>query len=266
MKTKASVYSLEGKVLKEVELPSVFEEEYNPELIKRAVLSIQSARVQPQGTYTNAGRDYTARYRGMRRLGNMHRTINVGVARKPRLKNRRYLLQGNVATIPGTVGGPRAHPIKTEKTIAEKINKKEKAKATASALAATLNIKLVSKKHIIPKDMKLPLIIEDKFEGLNKTREVVKTLTLLRIYEDVLHAKDKKKIRSGHGKLRGRKYKRKKSLLIVISKPSNVYKAARNLEGVEIKEAKQLNAELLAPGCQAGRLTVFTESSLKELK
>ena len=95
------------------------------ELIKRAVLSIQSARVQPQGTYTNAGRDYTARYRGMRRLGNMHRTINVGVARKPRLKNRRYLLQGNVATIPGTVGGPRAHPIKTEKTIAEKINKKD---------------------------------------------------------------------------------------------------------------------------------------------
>ncbi|MEE0942830.1 MAG: 50S ribosomal protein L4, partial [Methanobrevibacter sp.] len=46
---KVNVYSIEGEVKEEMELPAIFDEVYRPDLIKRAVLSAQSARVQPWG-------------------------------------------------------------------------------------------------------------------------------------------------------------------------------------------------------------------------
>ena len=46
---KANVYSMEGEVKEEIELPAIFNEEYRPDLIKRAVISAQTARVQPWG-------------------------------------------------------------------------------------------------------------------------------------------------------------------------------------------------------------------------
>lgn len=264
-KLKAAVYSIEGKKLKEVELPSIFTEEFHPELIKRAVLSIQTARLQPKGTKYMAGRNYTAEYEGLRDMPATERTINVGHARLPRLKNRRGLLYGKVATVPQAVGGPKAHPPKTEKVIKEKINKKEKKKALISAIAATARKDLVATRHKLPKEIELPLIVESKFEDLKKTKEVVKTLKALNIYDDVLNAKEKKKIRAGKGKRRGRKYKRKKSILIVTAKNANVFRAARNLEGIEVVPVKLLNAEHLAPGTKAGRLTLWTEDSINYL-
>ena len=46
---KVNVYSIQGEVKEEIELPAIFSEEYRPDLIKRAVLSAQSARIQPWG-------------------------------------------------------------------------------------------------------------------------------------------------------------------------------------------------------------------------
>ena len=46
---KVNVYSIQGEVKEEIELPAIFNEEYRPDLIKRAVLSAQSARIQPWG-------------------------------------------------------------------------------------------------------------------------------------------------------------------------------------------------------------------------
>ncbi len=42
--------------------------------------------------------------------------------------------------------------------------------------------------------------------------------------------------------------------------------AARNLPGVDVSLVKNLNVELLAPGTHPGRLTVWTNSSIDELK
>ncbi len=74
-----------------------------------------------------------------------------------------------------------------------------------------------------------------------------------------------KKIRAGKGKTRGRKYKKKKSVLFVISENKGIVNAVGNLAGVDVCLEKNLNAELLAPGTHAGRLTIFTESSIKKL-
>jgi len=260
------VYSVDGKKLKEEKLPKVFQESVEPELIERAVLAIQSARKQKQGVKLRAGRDNTAEYRGSRNLPFAQRTINVGHARLPRLKNRATLLSGRVASIPRAVGGPKAHPPKAEKNIAEKINKKEKKKALRSALASTGKFALVSKRHVVKQGLQLPIVVEDRFEKIEKTKDVVKALKAIGISADLESARSKTKKRAGKGRRRGRVKKKKKSVLLVTSKGAKVYKAARNLVGVDITALKELNAELLAPGGVPGRLTVFTETALTGLR
>ncbi|MFH1240508.1 MAG: 50S ribosomal protein L4 [Candidatus Diapherotrites archaeon] len=262
---KADVYSVEGKKVKEISLPKVFDTEYDSALIKRSVLASQSARLQPKGAYQNAGMDNSAVMKGRRSFPASGRSINVGHARLPRVKSHRALLAGHVARVAQARGGKRAHPPKIEQRIEEKINKKEKKKALASAIATTVNYALVSKRHKIA-GIKLPIIMEDKFAELKKTADVKSVLEKLNLYTDVENAKNKKHVRAGKGKLRGRKYKRKKSLLIVTGKQAPVYRAARNLEGVEICTVRNLNAELLAPGAEAGRLTIWLESAISALE
>ena len=55
-------------------------------------------------------------------------------------------------------------------------------------------------------------------------------------------------------------------MLIVFATDKGVFKATRNLPGVESVHVKDLNAELLAPGGQAGRLVLWTKDALDALK
>ena len=48
---KAQVKTIEGGVVKDIELPAMFSEEYRPDLIKKAVMALQSVRSQPHGSY-----------------------------------------------------------------------------------------------------------------------------------------------------------------------------------------------------------------------
>lgn len=262
MKTK--IYNLDGKSTKSIELPSVFETEYKPKLIQRAVLAIQTAKLQPKGADPRAGLKNTATYIGTRDAPAGTKTINTDKARLPRLKNRRSIMSGRVAKVSQAVGGRTAHAPKSWKVIVEKINKKEKKSALQSAIAATANKKLVLKRFIFDGD--LPIVIDDKFEETKKTKEVSEILNKIGVGSDLENAKNKRRIRSGKGKARGRKIKQKKSALIVVGKNSKLLKASRNLPGVEAVTIKSLNVELLAPGAQAGRLVVWTESAIKELK
>ncbi|MDD5162896.1 MAG: 50S ribosomal protein L4 [Candidatus ainarchaeum sp.] len=263
---KASVFALDGKKLHDIELPRVFETAFHPELIKRAVLSCQSARLQPKGAFVMAGRMNSAEYRGARRLPTHERSINVGHARLPRLKNRSGLLYGRVARVPQAVGGTSPHAPKVEKKLWERINKKEKRKALESAIAACAKKELVFKRHSLDEKVSLPVIVEDKFEDLKKTKEVIAVLAALNLGKDLENARAKRRRKSGKGKKRGRKVKQKKSVLIVTKNNSPVYKAARNILGIDVCELRNLNAELLAPGCLAGRLAVWTESAIKGLE
>ena len=260
---KVPVYSIEGEKTKEITLPNVFFTKLEPEIIKRAVLAIQSARKQPKGIKPGAGMK-VAEYRGRRTLSFHGRTINIEHARLPRLKNRRTLIAGIVGNVPQAVGGRRAHPPKVEKNIEEKINKKEKKKALLSAVSYTKERKAVMQRHRVPEKLALPVIVEDRFEKLKKTKEVLNFLSKVGLNEDIEYAREKTKKRSGRSKARGRKIKKKKSILIITSKEAPVYKAARNLTGVDITPVSGLNAELLAPGAMPGRLTVWTESAINK--
>ena len=272
---KAKVLDISGNVLREVELPAVFSEEFRPDLIKKAVLSLQSRRFQPKGASKLAGKDTSAESWGP----------GHGVSRVPRIKTGR-----RAARVPQAVGGRRAHPPKAEKEILKKINKKERWKALRSAIAATADPSLVrARGHKFSEEVSLPIVVENALVTLSKTADVEAFLKAVGIWEDVLRAK-RKKVRAGRGKMRGRRYRRKKSILFVISGDEMLAaegkeekeegqsersergggllpleRSARNLPGVDVCRVAALNVELLAPGTHPGRLTVWTEDAISKL-
>ncbi len=257
-----NVYSLNGKSKGKIKLPDMFRTEYRPDLIQRAVIAIQANRRKPYASYELAGQQTTAEYFGRRR-GGYRQTINRGMTRLPREKPGGGGL-GKVRIVPQSMGGRRAHPPKG-RDWSKKINRKEYAFALNSAIAATSNNDLIGLRgHLIDKVPEIPLIIEDKFEKLNKTGDVVKILKALGLDDDLERAKEKK-TRAGRGKTRGRRYKRKKSVLIIINEDSGIKSGARNIPGIDIAKLDELNVELLAPGTHTGRLTLWTESAIENL-
>ncbi len=260
---KLKIKDLSGKVVKEIDLPPHFDEPYRSDLITRAVLAIQSHRRQPYGASPLAGKQHVTWL--SRRRRDYKGAYGRGISRVPRktLLRRGSQFYWVAAFAPGTVGGRRAHPPKVEKIWAEKINDKERRKAIRSAIASTLNIDLVKiRNHILPEDW--PFGVVDEIKQIEKTKELIKALQSLGFENELERAKEKK-IRAGKGKMRGRRYRRKRSLLIVVDSKDKIFNAAKNIPGVDVVEVRNLNAELLSPGAHGIRLTLWTEGALKRL-
>jgi len=258
------VYNLQGEKVKEINLPSQFYEPYHPNLIKRSVLTIQSNKRRVYGASERAGKDYSAMLSKRRR--DYKNVYGRGIARTPRKSLwRRGSQFGFVGALaPNTVGGRRAHPPKSSKVYDKKINIKERRKAIRSALSATLNRELVEKRnHILPKIF--PLIIEERLESIKKTKELKSILNNLGLKQE-LERISEKKVRPGRGKGRNRKYRIKTGPLIIVSKQCDLQKSASNIQGLDIVEIKNINTELLAPGCQAGRLIILSEKAIEVLE
>jgi len=252
VKKTAKVLNLEGKPIGKIELPPIFETALRPDVIKRAVLAIQSNNFQPQGRDPMAGKRTSAESRG----------VNLGMARIPRIKGA----VGRGALAPGTVGGRIAHPPTAEKRIVKQIPKKEKRLALFSAIAATASKKVVtSRGHSIEDVREFPLIVADDLEELKKVKEVEEALIHLGVFADIYRVKESRKIRAGKGKHRGRRIKQAVGPLIVVAENKGIMEAARNIPGVEVVTGNNLNAEMLAPGTHPGRLTIWTNSAIKQL-
>lgn len=251
-KKVAKILNLEGKSVGKISLPSIFTTSYRPDVIKRAVLAIQSNRIQPQGRDSLAGKRTTAESRG----------VNLGMSRMPRVKGP----QGGAAFAPGTVGGRAAHPPKSEKKIVKQIPKKEKHLALLSAIAATASKKTVMDRgHSIEDVPEIPLIVTEDLTELKTAKAAEEALIHLGIFADIYRVKESRKVRAGKGKRRGRKIKKAVGPLIVIDENKGIVEAARNISGVDVVTVKDLNAELLAPGTHAGRLTVWTKGAIERL-
>jgi large subunit ribosomal protein L4e len=247
---KVPVLSIKNEKISEVDLPSVFETPVRHDVIKRAVVSLQTTRFQPQGRDPMAGKRTTAESRG----------TGHGIARVPRLKE-----SSRAAFGVSTVGGHQAFPPTSEKVIVKRINKKEKRLAIRSSIAATAVKELVEKRgHKVSGLENLPLVVEDEMESLEKTKDVKEFFDAFSLWPDVERA-NRKKIRAGKGTLRGRKKKIGKGPLIVVSEDKGIGKAARNIPGVDIVDVYSLNAELLAPGAHPGRLVLWGKTAFETL-
>jgi len=167
------------------------------------------------------------------------------------------------ATVSGTVGGRRAHAPKAEKIFEQKINKKERQKAIRSAIAATADKDYLKEKGFTV-FTNIPLIIE-KLETLTKTKEVKDLLIKLNLAPELERAENKK-IRAGKGTMRGRKYRKVKGPLVVISgKESKVIDACKNIAGFDVADVTSLNTELLAPGTEPGRFVIWSLDAIQKL-
>ncbi len=254
---KVKVYTLKGKPKSKetVELLPVFASDIRNDLIKRAVLASQSSRYQPQGVDWYAGKRTSAESFGVGR----------SLARLPRVKGSRHPTAGSGAVVPMAVGGRTAHPPEVAKKIVKKINKKEKRKAWASAIAATGIKELVEARgHILEGVPQIPLVVDDSLEELDTAAKARESFMKLGVWNDIMRAKTNK-IRSGKGKMRGRRYKKKKSILIVVGEDKGISMGAGNFPGVDVVEARSLGVEDLAPGIQPGRLTIYTTSAMNVL-
>jgi len=259
---RAIILDIQGNKKNEIELPKVFNTDFRPDLIKRAVLAIQSHKRQPYGVNKLAGKRTSAHYHGVRE--GPHHMMNIEQARMARTHGGPPNLQMTARFVPQAVKGREAHPPKVEKVWYEKINDKEKVFAIKSAIAATALKEIVIKRGHLIDNINLPIVVDDSLQELKKSKNVREFIEKIGLKKELEKAKDTK-IRAGRGKSRGRRYKNRKSILFVISENKGILKAANNIAGADVSLAKNLNAELLAPGTHPGRLTIFTESAIKKL-
>lgn len=247
--SKVNVFDKQGKAAGTVDLPDVFATPIRLDLVRKAVRVARANRRQRYGASPVAGERHSTESVGKGR----------GMSRVPRLKQGR-----DAALAPNVVGGRRAHPPESRHSFALRINKKERRLAIQSALAATADPELVKARGHRIGDLATPIVVKDDFGTGQKTKDLLVALAAMGVGEDLVRAKEGIHVRAGMGKLRGRRLRKPRSLLIVTA-DGNVA-GAKNLAGVDVVSVRDLGAELLAPGGDLGRLTVFTEGALLRLK
>ncbi|NQU78182.1 50S ribosomal protein L4 [Candidatus Woesearchaeota archaeon] len=260
---KIKIFDLNNAEKGSKELPQVFDEQVRPDLIKRAVETLQANHRQPYGSDPHAGKKCSAEL--SRRRRKYRGSYGHGISRVPRKILSRNGTRFNWvgAFAPGTVGGRRSHPPKASKIWARKLNIKERRKAIRSAIAATIGKEFVIQRgHALPDSY--PFIIVNDFESIDKTKSIVDAMKKLGLEAELSRASEKT-YRAGKARLRGRKYRKRKGPLFVVSKDCPLLKSASNVPGVDVVPVNELNAELLAPGSVPGRLTFFTEAAVERL-
>ena len=257
-----------------IALPDSFATPLREDLVKLAVASSRANRRQPYGSRPHGGK--------RKPMAGMKHSVEWWGKGRGVSRIMRRTGQKRAAQNPHTLGGRRAHGPKVEKIWARKLNQKERRLARDTALTATIDMDMVSSRgHQISEEVSaLPIILgnyvevrdgkkeEFDLESFNHgsaTRKVLAIFNGLGLGDDLQRAREGRNIRAGKATMRGRVHKTPKSILLVVKEKSGLAQAARNLPGVDVVAAKDLNAEDLAPGGALGRLTVFTKSAVEEL-
>jgi len=258
MKTK--ILDIQGKEKSSIELPKAFEKKIREDIVAK-VLEAKKTR-QPYGPSPVAGKQHSAKGKLIHRRHVWRSGYGRGQSRVPRkiFSQKGIKFNWEAAEVPQAKGGMRAHPPKVISMVKfKKINKKELKIAFESALSATADGKKIAKKYSRLKNKKIekvPFVAESKIVTL-KAKDLTKSVKQI-LGKDLFEvAIQKKKIRSGKGKLRGRKYKSNAGLLLVVGKEEKLKTTA-----FDVVPANKLNVTHLAQGGM-GRLTIYTENAIK---
>ncbi len=261
---KAKLLDIQGKEKGKIELPECFSQPVREDIISK-VLETKKTK-QPYAPSLLAGKQHSAKGKIVHRRHVWKSQYGRGISRVPR---KIFVRRGSqfiweAAEVPQARGGMRAHPPKTVSMInTKRINKKELKIAMLSALSATANKEWILKKYESLKNeelgkMELPFVVESKITSL-KTKDLISSMKKI-LGEKLFNiALRKKSVRSGKGKLRGRKYKTSAGLLIVTGKDEKLKTTA-----FDVKSVSNLSVTDLAKG-GAGRLAVYTEQAIKDI-
>ena len=253
---KVALKDLRGKEVKSLELPSVFNTPYRPEIIKKVYVNVLSNKFQPQGRYPAAGEMVSAE----------SRNTGLGIARIARARGEGFQRAGQAAGVASVRAGRLAHPPVSWKKNHKKINKKEKQLGFCSAIAATSNKDIIENRgHNVGKISEFPIVVSNDLEKITRTSELRKTLLSLGLEEDLKRSTNIVRIPSGKSRRRGRKKHSALSCLIVVSKDSLITKLKKSLPGVNVVSIENLSIMDLVPGTKPVRLTIYTKNTIDSM-
>lgn len=163
-------------------------------------------------------------------------------------------------------GGGMFSPTKTWRRWHRRVNVCQKRHAVVTALAASSLPPLVmARGHRIGEVSELPVVVSSGAESIQKTKQAVEMLKSLGFEEELQKVIDSKKVRTGKGKMRNRRYVQRLGPLVVYAEDNGIVRAMRNIPGVDTASVDSLNILSLAPGGSFGRLVIWTEGAFKKL-
>jgi large subunit ribosomal protein L4e len=265
-----------------VDLPSIFQTPFRYDVIHKAYVNLLSHSFQRQGRYPMAGEVVSAE----------SRNTGLGIARIARAKGEGFSRAGQAAGVASVRQGRVPHPPESWKNIYKRLNDKERQLALCSAIAATARKDLVERRgHKVSDISSFPLIVSDAIESISKTKDLLNVLRALGLGQELDRVDHSRKARSGTARRRGRSGRSAVSAIIVVgsgngggdddrggdysveagtpkkenSDNQNIVNLSRSIDGVDVKQLKNLSVLDLAPGSKPIRLTIFSESAIKEL-
>jgi len=239
-----------------VPLPAVFKAPIRPDIVNFVHQNMSKNARQPYAVNVDAGHQTSAESWGTGRA----------VARIPRVRGGGTHRSGQGAFGNMCRGGRMFAPTKTWRRWHRKINVNQKRYAICSAIAASgVPALVMSKGHMVGETAELPLVVTDKVQEYDKTKQAVIFLKRLKIWNDIAKVYKSQRNRAGVGKMRNRRRVQRKGPLIIYNKDQGLSKAFRNIPGVETIDVHKLNLLKLAPGGHVGRFCIWTESAFKEL-
>mmetsp|Transcript_7092 Transcript_7092/g.15147 ORF Transcript_7092/g.15147 Transcript_7092/m.15147 type:complete len:364 (+) Transcript_7092:29-1120(+) len=237
-------------------LPDVFRAPIRPDVVNQVHTAMAKNRRQPYAVARLAGMQSPAESWGTGRA----------VSRIPRVPGGGTHRSGQGAFGNMCRGGRMFAPTKVWRKWHVKIAINQRRYALVSALAASaLPALVMARGHKIDSVPEVPLIIEDSAESLKKTAAAVALLAKIGAGDDVEKVKASKKMRSGKGKLRDRRYTQRRGPLVIYNGDDGIVKAFRNIPGVELCSVDALNLLKLAPGGHVGRFCVWTKGAFEKL-
>ncbi len=252
---KGQIVDIKGEKLGEVTLPAMFDTRVREDLSQKlyevmkfyhpySPSPLAGRRHSASGTISHLRHDWKGHY-------------GKGIARVPRKamwrRGEQFYWVG--AEINQARGGRAVHTPKV-KYKPLKLNEREQIKGMHSAFAATAHKNYVTGRYerLNKANITVPVVLN--FTGSIKTKQFIGLLQKL-YGENYLVALQQKTVRNGKGKMRGRTYKNNAGLLLVKSEKEKI-----SLSGVDVVNARDVTIADLYP---LGRLTLYTENSLKEL-
>jgi large subunit ribosomal protein L4e len=245
------------EIADKVALPEVFHTPVRLDIVRFVHDQISKNARQAHGVKSNAGMQHSAESWGTGRA----------VARIPRVGGSGTSRSGQGAFGNMCRKGRMFAPLKTWRRWHRKVNLRQKRHAVASALAATAIAPLVEGRgHKIHNTPQVPLVVDDKVEGIEKTKDALAFLKKIGAMDDVNRVAENRSLRPGIGKLRNKRFRVRRGPLIIYGNENvNLIRAVKNIEGVEVSNVHRLNLKQLAPGGHLGRFVIWTKSAFAAL-
>ncbi|XP_044266661.1 60S ribosomal protein L4 [Tribolium madens] len=253
-----SVYNEKSEEVKgeTVVLPAVFKAPIRPDVVNFVHQQLSMNHRQAYCVSDKAGHQTSAESWGTGRA----------VARIPRVRGGGTHRSGQGAFGNMCRGGRMFAPTKPWRRWHRRVNVNQRRYALASAVAASgVPALVMSKGHVIDQVPELPLVVSDKVQELNKTKQAVQFLRRIKAWADIQKVYKSQRFRAGKGKMRNRRRIQRRGPLIVYHKDQGLRRAFRNIPGIDLISVEKLNLLKLAPGGHVGRFVIWTESAFQRL-